>query len=276
MKNIKWLQEFAEKQNAKKQAKKATASKKPVQLNEDEFEDGMMIIVNNKKLANAAIGSKVRYKNNLWTLVKSNYHDSKGYGSILKRIGAIDTKPLTSPEQRAFTDPGNVYDYNVRETSEVPEMRETADQTAQEIARENAVDHCTTPNARTIESPLVSTPSAEPVAPVVEEAPADEAVVEEEAPVAEEAPAEEVVEETVEEEAPTEEVAEEPTEEEAPAEEDNFTFDDVDAEPVEAPAEEVAEEEAPAEETEEEDEEKKAVTAMAKNRIIAAMLKGKK
>lgn len=256
MKEIKWLAKFAEEQKKAKTAKKALASKKTITLSEEEFEDGMMMIVNNPKLATASVGSKVRYKGSIWSLVKSDYSDSKGKGFVLQRVAAIDTKPVTAPAERACTDPGNVYDYDVRETSEVPELQQTAEQTAQEIARENAVDHSTTPAARTVESPLAT-------APVVAEAPVE---TEEVAPVEDETAVEEVPAEEATEETPVET-------EEAPAEEtadDDFSFDDVDAEPVE---EEATEEEVAEDETEEEDEEKKVATAMKKNRIIAAMLK---
>lgn len=261
MKKIEWLAKFAEEQKKAKATKKAVASKKVVNLNEEEFEDGMMLIVNNAKLSTAAVGSKIRYKGNIWSLVKADYSDAKGKGFVLQRVAAIDTKPLTAPAERAYTDPGNVYDYDVRETSEVPEIQQTAEQTAQEIARENAVDHCTTPAARTVESPLAN---GGEVAPVVEGVvPAEEApVAEEEVAPVEESTEEAPVEDGAEEVAPAEESVEEtPAEEETSAEED-FTFDDVDAEPVETE-----------EDSAEEDEEKKATASLHKNRIIASMLK---
>jgi len=240
MKNMSWLKEFAESRKASKQAaqKKAVASKKAIELNEEEFEDGMMMIVNNAKLSTAAVGSKIRYKGNIWSLVKADYADAKGRGFVLKRVAAIDTKPVTAPAERACTDPGNVYDYDVRATEQA-KFEGEANETAQEIAREDAVDHSTTPAARTVESPMVAAPDAvvEPAEPVAEEG----------TPV-------------------EEEVA--PVDEEVETEEDDFNFDDVDTEPVET-----EEEEAPAEDKTDDEEDKKATASIHKNRIIAAMLK---
>jgi len=238
-----WLKEFAESRKASKQAaqKKAVASKKAIELNEEEFEDGMMMIVNNAKLSTAAVGSKIRYKGNIWSLVKADYADAKGRGFVLKRVAAIDTKPVTAPAERACTDPGNVYDYDVRATEQA-KFEGEANETAQEIAREDAVDHSTTPAARTVESPMVAAPDVvEPAEPVAEE---------EVAPAEEETPVEE-------------EVA--PADEEVETEEDDFNFDDVDADPVETEEEDAS--------TEDEEEDKKATASIHKNRIIAAMLK---
>lgn len=244
MNKMSWLKEFAESRKASKQAqKKAVASKKAIELNEEEFEDGMMMIVNNAKLSTAAVGSKIRYKGNIWSLVKVDYSDAKGHGFVLKRVAAIDTKPVTAPAERACTDPGNVYDYDVRATEQA-KFEGEANETAQEIAREDAVDHSTTPAARTVESPMAG---ASETVEVVE---TTEPVVEDEvAPVEDEAPAEE----------------------EVATEDDELNFDDVDAEPVET-----EEEEAPAEDEKDDDEkeeDKKATASIHKNRIIAAMLK---
>lgn len=244
MNKMSWLKEFAESRKASKQAqKKAVASKKAIELNEEEFEDGMMMIVNNAKLSTAAVGSKIRYKGNIWSLVKVDYSDAKGHGFVLKRIAAIDTKPVTAPAERACTDPGNVYDYDVRATEQA-KFEGEANETAQEIAREDAVDHSTTPAARTVESPMAG------ASETVETVETAEPVVEDEvAPVEDEAPAEE----------------------EVATEDDEFNFDDVDAEPVET-----EEEEAPAEDEKDDDEkeeDKKATASIHKNRIIAAMLK---
>lgn len=247
MNKMSWLKEFAESRKASKQAqKKAVASKKAIELNEEEFEDGMMMIVNNAKLSTAAVGSKIRYKGNIWSLVKVDYSDAKGHGFVLKRVAAIDTKPVTAPAERACTDPGNVYDYDVRATEQA-KFEGEANETAQEIAREDAVDHSTTPAARTVESPMAG--ASETVEAVETTEPAEPVVEDEVAPVEDEAPAEE----------------------EVATEDDEFNFDDVDAEPVETD-----EEEAPAEDEKDDDEkeeDKKATASIHKNRIIAAMLK---
>jgi type IV secretory pathway VirB10-like protein len=160
----------------------------------------------------------------------------------MEKIAGIDTKKVTDPAERAMTDPGDVYDYNVRETSEIPDFQQAEAETSQEIAKEDAVDHCTTPDARYQNPALMDnsaeevteevTPVTEETVEVDEEAPVvveDEAV--EEAPVVEEteaeAPEDEVAEDNVEE---ADDVAED-VEDETP-EEDTFTFEDVDEAPL--------------------------------------------
>lgn len=263
MKKISWLDEFAKKQAEKKAEKKVVASKKVTMA---QIENSDKMIIAKSMLPKAVEGNTVKYKGFKWKVVDASFKDDKGAGIVMEKVAGIDTKPLTAPAERAMTDPGAVYDYNVREV-EQGEFEQAAQQTSEQIAKEDATDHCTTPDARYKNPALMD---AE-VAPVVE-APVDEIV--EEAPVAvDEAPAEEVAEEVAEEEeipaveeteeAPAEEAAEEAPVEEATEEtpvveeEDDFTFDDVDAEPFD-----------------EEEEDKEEVKASAhKNRILAAMLK---
>ena len=276
MKKISWLEDFAEsrKQSASKQ-KKVTASKKATKKS---IAGADMIIIAKSMLPKAVNGNTVKYQNIKWKVVDASYKDAKGNGIVMKKIAGIDTKPLTSPETRAYTDPGAVYDYNVRETTEIPDFEEAARQTEEQIAKEDAVDHDTTPAARYQNHALMGdetpamAPETEDVVPdaeVTEEAPADEDV-----PVVEEEETEEVA--PVEEEAPVDEAS---VDEDVPADDeeaDDFTFDDVDAEPLdETPAEEETEDTP----VEKDKEEKKPVAASKKvakrrkNPILMAMLK---
>ena len=249
MKKISWLENFAESR------KKAVEKKKVVKASKKSIANADMIILSKSMLPKAVEGNTVKYKNIKWKVVNASYKDAKGSGVVLKKIAGIDTKPLTSPETRARKDPGDVYDYNVRETSEIPDFEEAARNTEEQIAKEDAVDHDTTPAARyqndvLKDAPAVEAPISDEEAPV-EDAPANESPAEE--PAAEDAPAEEATEEVT---------------EEAPAEEekDDFTFDDVDEEPLD--------EEAPAEDDEDADKkEDKKASVKYQNRILAAMLK---
>ena len=273
MKKISWLENFAESR------KKAVEKKKAVKASKKSIANADMIILSKSMLPKAVEGNTVKYKNIKWKVVNASYKDAKGSGVVLKKIAGIDTKPLTSPETRARKDPGDVYDYNVRETSEIPDFEEAARNTEEQIAKEDAVDHDTTPAARyqndvLKDAPAVEAPISDEEAPVVE----DEAHAEEDVPVVEdeateEAPVEDApanespAEEPAAEDAPAEEATEEVAEE-APAEEekDDFTFDDVDEEPLD--------EEAPAEDDEDADKkEDKKDSVKHQNRILAAMLK---
>ena len=238
-----WLADFAvaRSEKAEKSAKtrrmtRTASAKKPVTA------DAQLLVMDREALPGAVVGNTVKYNGVKWKVVDAEYKDSVGTGIALKRVAAIDEKKVTDAPTRAYTDPGDVYDYDVREVSEIPDFQEAAERTEREIARDNAHDF-TTPAGRTsnpeettnafadiVESP-VDVPAAAP-APV-EEAPA---------PV-EEAPA------------PVEE-APVPVEE-APAEENKFA--DLIDEPAEAPAEE-----APVEEPAEE--EKKKFVASRKQR----------
>lgn len=138
MKKISWLENFAESR------KKAVEKKKAVKASKKSIANADMIILSKSMLPKAVEGNTVKYKNIKWKVVNASYKDAKGSGVVLKKIAGIDTKPLTSPETRARKDPGDVYDYNVRETSEIPDFEEAARNTEEQIAKEDAVDHDTT------------------------------------------------------------------------------------------------------------------------------------
>jgi len=248
MKNIEWLDKFVSQQTEQTNKMKKTASqKKKVVADLSKYD---MIVIPKEKLQNVKNGSKVKYNQMLWKVVNASYKDARGTGVVLSKIAGISTKPLTSPEERAYTDPGNVYDYNVRETSEVPDFESAANATAEQIARENAVDHSTTPAARLQNPVLMDNPVP---APVVEPSVPSE-------PVAEDPNA-----------IPEGEPVVEPTVEDEPVEvEDDFSFDGVDDEPVEV------EEESVENVTPGEDKKDEVKASVHKNRIIAAMLSAKK
>lgn len=284
MKNISWLENFAKQQKEKMDSKKTvkTASKKVATKKTASLSDVDMIIVNKAMLPKAVVGNKVKYRNFMWKVANASYKDSasetKGVGVVLSKIAAIDTKQLTDPETRANTDPGDVYDYNVRETSELVDFQEAEAATAQEIAQEDSVDR-TTPAGRYTAPETVVAPvtmgeeiGIEAPAPVVEETPVEDAPADEApAPVVEEVSVEETapVEDAPAEEEATAPVAETVVEETPVEDVDDFSFEDVDEEPFEDTDEK---------EEEKKPEEKPEVAAVKpkQNRIIAAMLKGEK
>ena len=265
MKNIQWLEKFATDMKAKANTEKKTVKASKKVISKDVLANVDMIVLSKSVLPKAVEGNTVKYKSCKWKVVDASYKDAKGAGVVLEKVAGIDTKKLTDPEQRAYTDPGNVYDYNVREVSEIPDFQAAEAQTAKEIAKEDAVDHETTPDARYKNPVLMDNGSAEETP--VEDAPAEEDFsIDEEVPeveveeTVEETPVEEEVEETPDEVEVEETVEETPVEEEVVEEEspeEDFTFEDVDEEPIE----------------EEKKDDKKKASAKKVNRIIAAMLK---
>lgn len=256
MKKMEWLDKFAEEQN-KNATKKVTASKKRSLANLDGYD---MIILSKNMLPNAVNGNTVKYRNKKWKVVNASYKDAIGSGVV-----------LASAEQRAYTDPGNVYDYNVRETTEIPDFEAAAQATAEQIAREDAVDHCTTPDARYVNPVLIGNVVADELRSKMEEP----------IPAVTEPPVEEpaLVDDSVTEDVVETENFDEPVADEPAVETDDFSFDDV----VDAPLEdEPSEEEDTTDEDEKKPEEKTAEdenedvfekkASKKQNRVIAKML----
>jgi hypothetical protein len=199
-----WLDSVVEQMKAKnekaEQKKVKTASKK---MSKEEINQRVKkaskIAIKKSLLKKASVGDKVKYNGFMWEIIDTNFKDAAGEGIVLKKIAEISSKKVTDPAEYARTDPGDVYDYEVRDSYEVPELNETAANTESRISQENAVDR-TTPAGRatnpyTAFTQEIMTEVNEIDAPV-EEAPVNETPVEE-TPV-EEAPTEEVpVEETV-------------------------------------------------------------------------------
>lgn len=235
-KKMSWLDSVVEQMHAKKeQEQKKTASKKTMSKEEinQRVKKASKIAIKKSLLKKASVGNKVKYNGFMWEVIDTNFKDAAGEGIILKKIAEISSKKVTDPAEYARTDPGDVYDYEVRDSYEVPELNETAANTESRISQENAVDR-TTPAGRAtnpytaftqevmteVNEIAEETPTEE--APVVKETPVEESVVEEaadEAPV-EEAPVEEA---PVEDEGvPAEhDLEEEKEEKEASAEDEN-------------------------------------------------------
>lgn len=256
MKKMEWLDKFAEEQK-KNAIKKVTASNKRTLAKLDGYD---MIILSKNMLPNAVNGNTVKYRNKKWKVVNASYKDAMGSGVV-----------LASAEQRAYTDPGNVYDYNVRETTEIPDFEAAAQATAEQIAREDAVDHCTTPDARYVNPVLVGNVVADELRSKMEEP----------IPAVTEPPVEEpaLVDDSVTEDVVETENFDEPVADEPAVETDDFSFDDV----VDAPLEdEPSEEEDTTDEDEKKPEEKTAEdenedvfekkASKKQNRVIAKML----
>lgn len=256
MKKMEWLDKFAEEQK-KNAIKKVTASNKRTLAKLDGYD---MIILSKNMLPNAVNGNTVKYRNKKWKVVNASYKDAIGSGVV-----------LASAEQRAYTDPGNVYDYNVRETTEIPDFEAAAQETAEQIAREDAVDHCTTPDARYVNPVLIGNVVADELRSKMEEP----------IPAVTEPPVEEpaLVDDSVTEDVVETENFDEPVADEPAVETDDFSFDDV----VDAPLEdEPSEEEDTTDEDEKKPEEKTAEdenedvfekkASKKQNRVIAKML----
>lgn len=256
MKKMEWLDKFAEEQK-KNAIKKVTASNKRTLAKLDGYD---MIILSKNMLPNAVNGNTVKYRNKKWKVVNASYKDAMGSGVV-----------LASEEQRAYTDPGNVYDYNVRETTEIPDFEAAAQATAEQIAREDAVDHCTTPDARYVNPVLIGNVVADELRSKMEEP----------IPAVTEPPVEEpaLVDDSVTEDVVETENFDEPVADEPAVETDDFSFDDV----VDAPLEdEPSEEEDTTDEDEKKPEEKTAEdenedvfekkASKKQNRVIAKML----
>lgn len=218
---IPWLDAYAEKikaqQEASKNNAKTASAKKTNKIEASKIEATKKIILKKDGLEKAVNGETVKYRNFIWKIINASYKDAHGPGVVLEKVSAISEKKLTDPQDYARTDPGDVYDYEVRDSYEVPELQETAAQTEVSIAQENAVDR-TTPAGRATnpykaEENIFSEVVEESIEEAKEEV-AEEPAVEEAQPEATEEPAKEVAEEA------TEEVKAEAEETEVPAEHD--------------------------------------------------------
>ncbi len=233
MKMKDWLADFAT-EYGKRVSKKMTrtASAKQEKVEAPKTDNAQLLLMDHDALPGVRVGNTVKYNNQLWKVVDTKYKDAVGPAVALQRVAEISDKKVTDAPERAAKDPGNVYDYEVREVSEIPDFQEAAERTEKEIVRDRAHDF-TTPAGRTSNPEPIAeeNPFADIAEPAAEEQAAEEAAVEEPA-VAEEPAAEEaVVEEPAAEEAAAEEpAAEEPAAEEQVAEEkeeEAGAFDDL-------------------------------------------------
>ena len=158
-----WLDKFAvSRLDSKKAApttvkRTATASKRTKAPTAATVTDKTTTLVMSRdQLPGAVNGNTVKYRDTVWRVVNANYKDAKGEGIVLQRQSAIDVnKKITDPQTKAYTDPGNVYDYEVRDTTEVPDFQEAAKKTEQQIAAEHAHDYTTPAGRVTNPQPLV-------------------------------------------------------------------------------------------------------------------------
>jgi len=216
-KKLSWLDKFAEEQ-ASKMEKTASLEKKAEE----------QIIVDFDEIPDAETGASVNYKGASYKVVDANYNDEIGAGIILEKEAALEDekvedvvpaekcevcdnesctcekveealeapvveKKVTDAPEMARTNPGDIYDIEVRDTVEVQKFEGEAAETASNIAAENAIDG-TTPEGKV--NRILQRIKATPVVPAIEEAPVVEEVKEEVLAV------EEVKEETIVEEIP--------------------------------------------------------------------------
>ena len=146
--SIPWLDKYAEqlKKESEKAKKTKTASAKK-QITASKIKRANKIILKKDVLPKAINGNTVKYNGFMWKVINASYKDKKGPGIMLEKVAEISTKKVTDPADYARTDPGDVYDYEVRDSYEVPELQETAANTEDRISQENALDR-TTPAGR--------------------------------------------------------------------------------------------------------------------------------
>lgn len=279
-KMAKWLEDVATKlDQSNKAKKKVTASAKKTVV--ASVNDADMIIMPKSKLPKAVVGNTVKYQNIKWKVVNASYKDKKGTGVVLQRLAAIDTKNLTDPETRARIEDRDYsnLDYNVRETSEVPDFQQAASETEQAIAHDNSYDR-TTPEGRytnhdedvNVSSEDFEAIAEEPVAMEETDVVTEDATGTDIAPVEEEVNMEDelaTVDEEVEEVPAEDEIVEEDIVEdvEPSIEEDEEINMEDEFVNVDKEDEEVTEEKVKVEEP-------KTANIRKKNRIISAMING--
>ena len=163
MKKIEWLDNFAESYSNKMNK---TASKKL-----------QSIIVDRAIIKNASIGDIISYNGKQYKVADANFVDDKGEGAVLDEVGygegIPENDPMSiamgapvinftegmKPQEYSRTNPGDIYDTSVEENFE-----QTAVETANQIANENAVDRTIVENHYTdirtkvpVEKTLVTT-----------------------------------------------------------------------------------------------------------------------
>lgn len=251
-KKITWLDNFAEAYGKKEISK--TASKKK----------GEEIILDRNLVKGAKVGDRVKLNGKMWKIADLDFVDEKGPGVIAEEVPmelndatdpmamemgtpahqSLDNQCVVAPE-RACTDPGNIFDLDVREQEQAKFEGEAA-ATATQLQQEQSVDRTqrTSPiNLPKLDAAAPAMPM-EPAAPAVPAAPAESAM-----PMAEE-----------------------------PAMEDELEDEEEVKElgPKKAPGMEEAEEPEDAEEVEDEDEDEKLMASLASNRILKRILTAKR
>lgn len=251
-KKITWLDNFAEAYGKKEISK--TASKKK----------GEEIILDRNLVKGAKVGDRVKLNGRMWKIADLDFVDEKGPGVIAEEVPmelndatdpmamemgtpahqSLDNQCVVAPE-RACTDPGNIFDLDVREQEQAKFEGEAA-ATATQLQQEQSVD-------RTQRTSPINLPKLDAAAPVMPMEPA--------APAAPAAPAE-----------PAMPMAEEPAMEDELEDEEEVK----ELGPKKAPGMEEAEEPEDAEEVEDEDEDEKLMASLASNRILKRILTAKR
>lgn len=251
-KKITWLDNFAEAYGKKEISK--TASKKK----------GEEIILDRNLVKGAKVGDRVKLNGRMWKIADLDFVDEKGPGVIAEEVPmelndatdpmamemgtpahqSLDNQCVVAPE-RACTDPGNIFDLDVREQEQAKFEGEAA-ATATQLQQEQSVD-------RTQRTSPINLPKLDAAAPAMPMEPA--------APAAPAAPAE-----------PAIPMAEEPAMEDELEDEEEVK----ELGPKKAPGMEEAEEPEDAEEVEDEDEDEKLMASLASNRILKRILTAKR
>lgn len=251
-KKITWLDNFAEAYGKKEISK--TASKKK----------GEEIILDRNLVKGAKVGDRVKLNGKMWKIADLDFVDEKGPGVIAEEVPmklndatdpmamemgtpahqSLDNQCVVAPE-RACTDPGNIFDLDVREQEQAKFEGEAA-ATATQLQQEQSVD-------RTQRTSPINLPKLDAAAPAMPMEPA--------APAAPAAPAE-----------PAMPMAEEPAMEDELEDEEEVK----ELGPKKAPGMEEAEEPEDAEEVEDEDEDEKLMASLASNRILKRILTAKR
>lgn len=246
-KKITWLDNFAEAYGKKEISK--TASKKK----------GEEIILDRNLVKGAKVGDRVKLNGRMWKIADLDFVDEKGPGVIAEEVPmelndatdpmamemgtpahqSLDNQCVVAPE-RACTDPGNIFDLDVREQEQAKFEGEAA-ATANQLQQEQSVD-------RTQRTSPINLPKLDNAAPTMP--------MESEAPAAPAAPAE-----------PAMPMADEPVMEDELEDEEEVQ----ELGPKKAPGMEEAED---AEEVEDEDE--KLMASLASNRILKRILTAKR
>jgi len=157
---------------------------------------------------------EVKVNGQRYRVINANYEDADGTGITLEKMADFpkeEVEPTVEPkveevtqgQEYARTDPGDVYDLNIRDGVEQPKFEEEAREVAEQIAQEDTVDRTTVDGHYSYNRILKR--MVDSYAPVETPVEAPAPAVVEEAPVAVDAPPAEV-------EEPTTEVVEEPTE----------------------------------------------------------------
>ena len=251
-KKITWLDNFAEAYGKKEISK--TASKKK----------GEEIILDRNLVKGAKVGDRVKLNGRMWKIADLDFVDEKGPGVIAEEVPmelndatdpmamemgtpahqSLDNQCVVAPE-RACTDPGNIFDLDVREQEQAKFEGEAA-ATATQLQQEQSVD-------RTQRTSPINLPKLDNAAPAMPMEPA--------VPAAPAAPAE-----------PAMPMAEEPAMEDELEDEEEVK----ELGPKKAPGMEEAEEPEDAEEVEDEDEDEKLMASLASNRILKRILTAKR